>query len=260
MTYVNTLGQVDPTNPFVIHENTGGDFSPQSTTWTVQIEQRLSSAIKVRASYMQNDASGLVTMNPVAPPPGSTLGSMLLTGNGQSRYRQLQIMSRIRLQGDKQQLFVSYVRSRAQGDLNDFNNYLGNFPAPIIRPNEFGNLPTDLPNRFLAWGLLHFPWKMQLAPILEWRSGFPYLVTDAAQAYVGSPYQQRYLNFVSLDARISKDFKVNAKYTVRFSVSTYNLTNHFNPDSVYSNTDAPLYGLFFGQHKRRFFADFDVFF
>jgi hypothetical protein len=254
------LGQVDPRNPFVFHEKTAGDFSPQSTTWTVQLEQRLSSAVKLRASYMQNDAAALVMMNPLAPLPEATSSSMLLTGNGRSRYRQLEIMSRIRLQGDKQQLFLSYVRSRAQGDLNDFNNYLGSFPAPIIRPNEFGDLPTDLPNRFLAWGLLHFPWKLQLAPIFEWRSGFPYLVTDAAQAYVGTPYQQRYPNFLSLDARVSKDFKVNTKYTVRLSVSTYNLTNHFNPDSVYSNTDAPLYGLFFGQHKRRFMADFDVFF
>jgi hypothetical protein len=260
ITYVNTLGQVDPRNPFVFHEKTAGDFSPQSTTWTVQVEQRLSPVVKLRASYMQNDAAGLVMMNPLAPLPEATRSSMLLTGNGRSRYRQLEIMSRIRLQGDKQQLFLSYVRSRARGDLNDFNNYLGSFPAPIIRPNEFGDLPTDLPNRFLAWGLLHFPWKLQLAPIFEWRSGFPYLVTDAAQAYVGTPYQQRYPNFLSLDARVSKDFKVNAKYTVRLSVSTYNLTNHFNPDSVYSNTDAPLYGLFFGQHKRRFMADFDVFF
>jgi len=260
VTYVNALGQVDPNSPFVIHENTPGDFSPQSTIWTVQLEQPLSSLVKLRASYMQNNATGLVMMNPLQPAPGSSLGSMLLTGNGRTFYSQFEAMARIRLQGDKQQLFVSYVRSRAQGDLNDFNNYLGTFPAPIVRPNQFGNLPTDLPNRVLAWGVFHFPWKLQLAPIFEWRTGFPYLVTDAAQAYVGAPYQQRYPNFLSLDARLSKDFKVNSKYTARFSISTYNLTNHFNPDSVYSNTDAPLYGLFFGQHKRRFFPDFDVFF
>jgi hypothetical protein len=47
---------------------------------------------------------------------------------------------------------------------------------------------------------------------------------------------------------------------VRLSVSANNSTNHFNPDSVYADTDALLYGQFLGQHKRRFMADFDFLF
>ena len=101
---------------------------------------------------------------------------------------------------------------------------------------------------------------MQIAPILEWRNGFPYLTTDAAQAYVGSPYGRTFPEFFSIDARLSKDFKVNPKYTVRLSLSGNNLSNHFNPDSVYADTGAPLYGTFFGQHKRRYMIDFDVLF
>lgn len=260
ITYVNALGQVDTKVPFVFHENTIGDFSPRSTTWSFQLEQPLTSHLILRVSYLQNQAAGLVVMNPVPPGATSNLATMLLTGDGHSRYRQLEITGRIRLQGDKQQLFVSYVGSRARGDLNDFNNFLGNFPVPIIRPDQFSNLPADLPNRFLAWGLVHLPWRAQIAPIFEWRNGFPYLVTNPAQDYVGIPYQRRYPPFLSFDARISKDFKVNPKYTLRFSVSSNNITNHFNPDSIYSNTGAPLFGTFFGQHKRRFMADFDVLF
>ena len=146
------------------------------------------------------------------------------------------------------------------GDLNNFSNYLGSFPNPVIRPNQYATLPADLPNRFLIWGLVNLPWKFRIAPIFEWRTGFPYSVTNAAQQYVGIPNNQRYPNFLSLDARVSKDFKVNAKYSVRFSVSANNLTNHFNPDSVYADTDAFLYGQFLGQHKRRFMADFDFLF
>jgi hypothetical protein len=185
---------------------------------------------------------------------------MLLTGDGQSRYHQLEISGRLRLPDDKHQLYFSYVKSLARGDLNDFSNYLGSFPAPVIRPNQFGNLAGDVPNRFLIWGLIHLPLKFQIAPIFEWRTGLPFSITDAAQAYVGIPDSRRFPNFLSLDARLSKDFKVNAKYSVRFSVSTNNSTNHFNPDSVYSNTDAPLYGQFLGQHKRRFMIDFDFLF
>jgi hypothetical protein len=157
-------------------------------------------------------------------------------------------------------LFFSYVRSRARGDLNDFANYLGSFPVPIIRPNQFGNLPANLPNRFLAWGVVQLPAGFRISPLIEYRSGFPYAVTDALQNYVGVPNAQRFPSFFSVDSRFSKDIKVNPKYAVRLSVSAYNLTNHFNPEAFHNNVADPASGLFFGQRGRRFTADFDVIF
>jgi len=41
-------------------------------------------------------------------------------------------------------------------------------------------------------------------------------------------------------------------------VAGSNLTDHFNPISVHSNIDDRQYGVFFGQYRRRFTADFDV--
>jgi len=70
----------------------------------------------------------------------------------------------------------------------------------------------------------------------------------------------RFPDFLSVDARVLKDFKVNPKYTLRFSVSVFNLTNHFNALSVHSNIADPQVGTFFGDYKRRFQADFDVVF
>ena len=259
-TFLNVLGEVVSRNPYSFHQQVVGDFSPRSTTWSFQGDQQVSSWLKLKASYVQNVSAGLIILHPILPVGGSSIGTMLMTGDGQSRYHQLEVSGRLRLQGDKRQLFFSYVKSLARGDLNDFSAFLGSFPAPIIRPNQFGNLPADLPNRFLIWGLIHLPLKFRIAPIFEWRSGFPYSLTDAAQAYVGIPNSQRFPHFLSLDARISKDFKVSAKYSIRFSVSSNNATNHFNPDSVYSNLDASLYGQFLGQHKRRFMADFDFLF
>jgi hypothetical protein len=52
-----------------------------------------------------------------------------MRGSGRAGYRQLELTGRWQMP-DGQQLFFSYVRSRAQGDLNEFNNYLGNFPLP----------------------------------------------------------------------------------------------------------------------------------
>jgi hypothetical protein len=121
-------------------------------------------------------------------------------------------------------------------------------------------LPADLRNRFLAWGLVRFPWKVRIAPLIEYRDGFPYAVTYVGQNYVGTANTARYPNFYSLDARFSKDIKLSDKYTFRFSVRGLNLTNHFNPLNIHSNIDDPQFGVFFGTHKRRFLPDFDVIF
>jgi len=183
----------------------------------------------------------------------------VLGGGGRSGYRQLELTARLSLP-DAQQMFFSYVHSRSEGDINEFNNYLGNFPFPVVRPNVFTNLSADLPNRFLAWGLVRLPWQMRIAPMVEWRNGFPYASVDAAQDYVGTPNETRFRNFFSLDTRVSKDIKVSDKYMLRFSVSGFNITNHFNPLQVHSNIDDPNYGVFFGSHKPRFRLDFDVIF
>ena len=257
--YQNGLGMVNTRFPFVLNEPSAGNFSPRSATGSYQVEQPLTSHLKLRLGYMQSQSAGLVLMNRVAPDPVTNIGGNLLTGNGQSRYHQFEVTARVRVD-DRRELFFSYVRSRARGDLNDFATYLGTFALPILRPNQFGNLPSDLPNRFLAWGLVHLPWKFQVAPLVEYRSGFPYAVVDAAQNWVGVPYISRYPTFLSIDSRISKDFKVNPKYSIRLSVSAYNLTDHFNPEAVHNNVADPAYGYFFGQRGRHFTADFDVLF
>ena len=42
--------------------------------------------------------------------------------------------------------------------------------------------------------------------------------------------------------------------------SSFNLTNHFNPEAVHANTGDPAFGYFFGHRGRRFTVDFDVLF
>ncbi len=161
-----------------------------------------------------------------------------------------------------QKTFLSYVRSRAHGDLNDFSRYLGDFPCPVVQSNQFTELPGNLPNRFLAWGFFPLPWKMQLAPIVEYHTGFTYAPADAARNCVGVPYSDRfrYPKFFSADARVSKDVKINEKYSLRFSRSVLNMTNHFNALDLHANTGDPQYGVFFGNYKRLFRGDFDVLF
>jgi hypothetical protein len=70
----------------------------------------------------------------------------------------------------------------------------------------------------------------------------------------------RFPNFFSADARLLRDFKVTAKYTVRLSLSGFNLTNHFNALAVHDNIADPQYGVFFGNYHRRYRFDFEVLF
>jgi len=257
--FANPLSYVNIHSRFVFHGHTDGDFSPRSTTGSLYLEQTVTSLVKLRVGYLQNQAAGLVTMTTLGPDPETMQGAYQLSGDGTSRYQQFEITTRVKA-GDRREVFFSYLRSRARGDLNDFSSYLGSFPLAVIRPNQFGNLPGDLPNRYLAWGLFRLPRGFQVAPVLEYRNGFPYFTMDGYQNYVGLPDQNRFRNFLSLDSRFSKDIKMSPKYTVRLSLVSYNLTNHFNPAACHANLADPAYGIFFGSRGRRYTADFDVLF
>lgn len=257
--FLNTLGQNKVRSPFVFQRPIDGNFSPRSENWSVQVEQRVSSSLRLRAGYAQNASAGLAILDTVAPDPETGTGAYLLHGTGDSRYRQFEATARLKLRADRE-VFLSYVNARARGDLNDFNTYIGPFPTPIFRPNLYGNLPGDLPHRFLSWGVFQLTKTWRLAPVVEYRSGFPYVTTDALQNYAGMPNEKRYPHFLSIDSRVSRDIRVSPKYSVRLSISGFNLTNHFNPEAVHANTADPVYGYFFGHRGRRFTADFDVLF
>jgi len=159
------------------------------------VEQPAGSHVKLRAGYTHSISDSLVILNPTTPDPETGLGSYLLSATGGSRYHQFETTARIRV-GEERELTFSYVRSKGRGDLNDFGNFLGTFPVPIVRSNEFGNLPADLPNRFLAWGIVKLPAKIRIAPVVEYRSGLPYLVRNAHQDWVGIPNDQRFPPFL----------------------------------------------------------------
>lgn len=242
--------------PFIYRRNHGGNFAPYSATWSVELEHRMFDRVRLRANYLRSHSAGVITITPKVV---QGRDAHVLSGGGKSSYSQLELTSRVSIKED-QQFYFSYVRSRARGDLNEFNSYLGNFPFPVVRPNQVRNLPGDLPNRFLMWGVVQVPWRMGIAPIIEYRNGFPYSVFDGFQNYAGVPNAKRFPNFFSFDARVSKDFAVSPKYTLRFSVSGFNLTNHFNALAVHSNIADSRFGEFFGNYRRRFRLDFDVIF
>jgi hypothetical protein len=253
--YTNVLG-ASPGSFLVHNGHVPGSFAPRSGSWNVQVEQRVSQMLRLRALYANSHSTGLVVLD-----PQFVEATNMLNGGGRSVYRQAELSAQMEWHNG-QQLFLAYTRSRAQGPLNDFSGFLGNFPSPLIRPNVFSNLPGDIPNRFLAWGRVNLRGGFRLLPLLEYRSGFPYARFDALGNYVGVPNtdRTRFPGYFNADMRIVKDIKVDSKHTLRFSVSGFNLTNHFNALAVHANIADPACGIFFGNYKRRYRADFDVLF
>ena len=233
-----------------------GNFAPYSINFNAQIEQIINSRLRVRANFLQSKSEELIV---VSPRVTTDEKAFVLRGDGNSRLRQFELTA-AGSWGKESLINLSYVRSQSIGNLNEFSNYLANFPPAVILPDAHTSLPGDAPHRLLGWGAMAFPAKIRLMPKLEYRSGFPWSSLSPAQQYVGEPNKARFPPFLSLDARVTKDFRVNDKYSVRFGVSGSNLTNHFNPISVHSNTGDPAYGVFFGEYRRRYTADFDVLF
>ncbi|HLX42203.1 MAG TPA: hypothetical protein VKR43_02160 [Bryobacteraceae bacterium] len=260
MPFINVIGSsTGPRSFFINGQQVAGAFSPRGGTLNLQIEHSFSPLLRVRAVYTDNQSVGLVV---VEPEQLGTVDEIVLNGDGKSRYRQAEVTAKFAWKAG-QQLTLSYSHSRAEGNLNTFDSFLGNFPTPVVRPDLYSNLPGDIPNRLLIWGRVKtHVWNLDALPIVETRNGFPYARLDALQNYVGVPYSDstRFPWFFSADVRLLKDFKVNPKYTLRLSLTAMNVTNHFNAIAVHSNIADPQNGLFFGNYHRRYRFDFEVVF
>jgi hypothetical protein len=260
VSYENVIGSITgPRSFFVNHEQVAGAFSPRGATLNLQIEHNFASIVRLRAVYTDSRSVGLVALE--KDTSGAT-ERIVLNGDGKARYRQAEVTAKFAWHSG-QQIVISYTRSRSEGNLNLYDGFLGSFPSPLVRPNIYTNLSADLPNRFLLWGNFEsHVWNLKVLPIVEIRNGFPYARVDALQNYVGVPYSDatRFPAFFSADARVMRDFKVTPKYTLRLSVTAFNITNHFNALAVHANIADPQSGIFFGNYHRRYRGDFEIVF
>ena len=234
-------------------------FVPENLTWNLQVDQIVNSRFSLRANYTHSRTSRIYTVSPQSDFFGRN--AIVLSPTGQAAYDALELTGKFTLPSN-QPFYVSYVRSKARGDLNDFNNYYGDFGVPLVRPNQSSNLPSSVPNRFLAWGNIALPRRFTVSPIIEWRSGFPYSILDQNQNFVGirNASNQRFPSFFSLDAEISRDFQITRKYAIRLSLKGFNLTDHVNPRNVRNNLGDSQFGTFINSYRRYFTGGFDIIF
>ena len=234
-------------------------FVPENLTWNLQVDRIINEHLSLRANYIHSRTSKLYLVQPQTDFFGRS--AIVLTPSGKTTYDAFELTAKFILPKN-QPFYVSYVRSKARGDLNNFNDYFGDFGTPIVRQNQFSNLSTNVPNRLLAWGNIALPKKITVSPIFEWRSGFPYSIVDQNQNFVGlrNAAGQHFPKFLSLDAEISKDFKITKKYGVRLSLKGFNLSDHFNPRNLRNNLNDPQFGTFINSYRRYFTGGFDIIF
>jgi len=215
----------------------------RSLRWSLQLDRRVTKGLTLRTGYVHRLTNKEPIINPELSSDGG--GFLVLKSRGVSRYNEFQFLALY----DSPRFHnwtVSYVWSKSQGDLNTADNFLGDFPAVVVRANQYGTLPFDIPHRVLAYGEVKAPHGITLMPALEIRSGFPFSVVNERLDFVGDRNSSRFPTFLSLDATILKSFKVPYfDKKVRAGVIIFNITNHFNPRDVQNNLGSPQFGQFF---------------
>ncbi len=217
--------------------------NPYSLAWNMKVDHQVTARLMFRLGYEERHTHRDFLIQPVG-----AQNELRLQNDGRSSYREFQALARFRFQ-EGRNIFLSYVRSQARGDLNDYNTYFGNLRNPVIRPNEYGRQAFDAPNRLLFWGDFALPHAIVITPVVDWRNGFPYTALNQQQDFVGTRNGAgRFPQLFTLDVLVMKGLKIPFRgktYRGRAGITFFNLTNHFNPRDVQNNVASPQFGGFY---------------
>jgi len=157
----------------------------------------------------------------------------------------------------KYEWFASYTRSKARS--NATLNY--SIENPVLSPQSGGPLDWDAPNRLLAWGWMPverhwFP--RLLRPVVgetdfqmlaEYRTGFPFTVTNETGHLIGTPNDRRFPDYFTTNIALERKFPFRG-YLWAFRAGINNVFNRQNANVVNSDYDSPQF-LQFGQGQAR---------
>ena len=256
-----TISQPATTYAHVIATPNGTLRLPYSLGATLQFDRQLRRNLLLRLGYEHRSGYREFFVNPVNS-TATQLAQLQLLNSGRQSYDEFLAMLRWN-PTERTSLVGSYVRSYARGELNDYNQFFGNFPYPLIRPNQYGPLSSDAPNRVLFWGIIGLPYKLQFVPILDVHTGFPYSNVGPNWNYIGQRNEAgRFPAFASLDLKVQYPFDFKFKgHHIQFlgGFKVIDVTNHYNPRDVQQNISSLFYGVFYNSVGRlwRIDGDFD---
>jgi hypothetical protein len=227
-----------------VHLVDGELKTPESIVLTSAWDQRFGRRFFFKAAYLNRHGSHAYIIDPDA-----SRGVMTLSSTGAQRYWEFETTGRY-LASEHRDLTVSYVRSHSIRDLNDYDQFFGNFRNPIIRPNENSLSPTDVPHRMIVRGTIGLPGQWVFNPIYEWRSGFPWSAVNEYQDFVGERNRTGRLPTVSsLDFTLARPWRFK-KYRFIAGVKIYNTFDSGDERDVQANLSSPDYGKFYNPIQR----------
>jgi hypothetical protein len=273
VTYYNTQGV--PTSPpivlrnfyekkdehgIVVPSNNRLGSTPFNLTWNAELDQEIRPNVVARVNYLSSRSYQEFIVNPLYNAPAGPV--LLLSNTGASRYHELETTLRVRVR-ENADFNISYVNSLSRGDLNTLSAVYVPFEQPVIRPDFFGAMPSNVPNRLVTWGRFKVPWDMTASPVLDLHTGFPYSAVDVLQNYVGTPNSLRFPTYFSLDLRLSKDFRMRwipwaKNHKFRGAIRVFNITNHGNFRDVHNNVTSAYFGQKATQYAGLLHRSYDV--
>jgi hypothetical protein len=246
-----------PEAPLVTTFVTGHNLKfPRYVLWSAGSEHDFGHGISGRAEWMRKrGGDGFVyraaepASSPVDIQPAELAygfgGNYVLTNQRHDRYDEVAFTARQSF-GDQYGWMVSYIHSRAASNaVLDIS-----VDQPLQVTNNFGAMPWDAPNRLLGWGYLPLHGKNWAAAFLvDYRTGFPFTVTNDAGLVVGPVDAHRYPDNFDLNLHIERRFTFH-RYRLALRLGVNNVTGHRNPTAVNSVIGSPDYLQFFGNEGR----------
>ena len=178
---------------------------------------------------------------------------MGLTNTGSSKYHEVETSVHYNFR-DSDQLNASYIWSHARGDLNNLSSIMIPFDAPVIRPDVYGILASDIPNRFDRLGNFLPALEAYVQSAGRCSLWLP-LLPDRCHAAICRHAERPALPGVFLTrpqglSRISDTRSWKGKngkgHHFRLGAYSLNITNHGNFSTVYNNVASPDFGKFVG--------------
>jgi hypothetical protein len=210
---------------------------PRARAVVVGLERALAERLDGQIVFTDRQSRRLTTLD--VPIDG---GPLRVDSGGSGHYRELQVSVRRTWEHD-QMLFVSYVRSRALGELNEFAAVFQAMDMPLLQPGGRARTMNDARHRVLAWGTFNLPRRVVVSPVTEWRSGFPFSTLTSSYTYAGAPQGRSFPAFMATDLVAYKTVTVRGR-SADVGLQIFNLTNHRNPRDVFPVSGSARFGQF----------------
>jgi outer membrane receptor protein involved in Fe transport len=221
----------------ILRPSVGSLRLPRAVAAVLGIERQLAPGLDAQFGFTHRRSSGLATFHVPAES-----GLLEVDSTGRGSYHEFQVSAR-RTWANDQQLFVSYVRSSAAGELNEFSAVFQGRDSPLVQPGGFARLTTDARDRVLAWGTFNLPRRIVVSPVAEWHSGFLYSAVNERYLYEGVPNSRSFPHFISTDMVVYKTVTVRNR-TADLGIQIFNFTNRRNPRDVHPVLGTPRMGQF----------------